>query len=86
MIRYRPQYSSISRSLKDEEIFESVEEMTAVLFDRWSRIFRFIESKSPFAIEDIEIGESIGYDNRTGWHNVRPIRIKNRYGVGFCGE
>ena len=86
MIRYRPEYTSISRSLKDEEVFDSLEEMTAVLFDRWSRIFRFIESKTPFSINDIEIEDSVGDDIRIGWKNVRHIRIRNRYGVGFCGE
>jgi len=44
MIRYRPRRANLSAEVKDEQIFESLNEMFGYLFDHWNRIFSFIGS------------------------------------------
>lgn len=85
MIKFRPQWQPLSRSIKEEKIFDSMEDMKQYVFDCCQHFFSYVGNRSPFAIEDIEISEIIGNDDRTGWKNVRRIIVKDR-GIGFCGE
>ena len=87
MIKYRPVRSSISASIKEEETFSTMEDMLHFLHDRWSRIYAFIGSVVPFQPEEILIGESEGYDQLTGYRNVRRIRVaRTGHCIGYCGE
>ena len=91
MIKFRPNFRSVSASLKDEMIFDSFEAMIAHVYDSWSRVVSYMEA-SPFRPEEILIGDRVAYDPRTGWRNVRPITV-TRFAdapgaicIGFCGE
>jgi hypothetical protein len=87
MIRYVPNHSTISLSLKDEQIFESVEEMLQYLFDSWSRVVAYIGDKRPLRREEITVSKPL--------YNVPMFGLKNLYKVqnsrlpfcaGYYGE
>ena len=85
MIKFRPQWHPLSRSIKEEKVFDNMEDMKQYVFDRCQHFFSYVGNLSHFTIEDIEISEIIGNDDRTGWKNVRRIVVKDRR-IGFCGE
>lgn len=94
MIKYRPQRGSLSLSLKEERIFDTVDDMKQHVFDEWRRACDFLGGKPPFTMDDIVIGEIIGDDSRIGWKNVRHVCIRRLLGelyrapqcIGWCGE
>ena len=94
MIKYRPQRGSLSSALKDEQIFNTMDDMKQYVYEEWRRACDFLGGKPPFKPEDIVIGEILGDDNRIGWKNVRHVCIKRLLGdvyktpqcIGWCGE
>lgn len=94
MIRFRPRRHTLTLSLKDELIFESMDDMILFVFDRWRRIVSFMGSNDPFRIDEILISEIQGDDPRIGYKNVRRVCVsrmadesfKTPCCIGFCGE
>lgn len=98
MILYRPHRGSLSASIKDEQMFNSIEEMKQFIHDEWCRICNFIGNKEPFSIDDIVVSEIIGDDPRIAWKNVRHVCVKRMWNenyiekystpqcIGYCGE
>ena len=94
MIRYRPNLKTVSLSLKEELIFDSMEEMKDHILDRWQRISAFLGAREPISREDILIGEAEKEILPTGWQTIREVYITRMTDViydrpkciGFCGE
>ena len=88
MIRYRPHRSTISASLKDEQIFDSVEEMLSYVFDAWSRVVLFLGAEIPPSQDEILIGEDGCHNPLVGYvdeHKVFVPRLTDKlHRVPLC--
>lgn len=84
MIKYRPQRFSLSASVKDEQLFDTLDQMKLFILNTSGRIALYI-GKKPFLPDDILIGDITGDDPVVGWKNVRPVCLKNTC-IGYCGE
>ena len=81
MIKYSPVRETLSASIKEEQVFDTVEEMKQYIFDWWSRII----VRKPLKPDDIRIEESGWNDFRIGYTNRRTVFIRQS-AIGFCGE
>ena len=88
MIRYRPHRSSLSASLKEEQIFDSLDEMFSYLLGYCGRLVRFMSAGAPFMSFAISISEHghpnpmVGYKKE---HKVLISRTADKFhGVSFC--
>ena len=94
MIRFRPQCKSISLSIKEEEVYEAVDEMIASLHERLQRIASCFGAEEPIRLDEIVVGSEITSDPITGLVNVRTVSIRRLIDhtydepmiIGFCGE
>ena len=95
MIKYRPNRKNISAAIKEETIFDSMDELIKFLHSRYSSVSQFIGSKRPFEAHEIIISESYWDETSiTGWHNVHKICVKRLidkayhvpHCIGYCGE
>ena len=94
MIRYRPRRATLSLSVKDELVFDSLEDLHAYVLDRWRRVAAFLGASDPIRPEEVVICEASGDDPIIGLRNVRMICVTRTAGVsypvphciGFCGE
>ena len=82
MIKYRPVRRTLSASLKEEQIFATMDELMQFVEDRARRFFRFVGCER---LPQIIIAEPDGDDLRIGWKNVQAIFVENKC-VGYCGE
>lgn len=85
MIKYRPNRKTVSMSIKEELLFNTVEEMNLYICDHLNRILHFIDSTHTVSSVDIVFGIPTSFDPFTGWSHVRKISVGN-FIVGFCGE
>lgn len=94
MIRYRPNMDNIKYSLREEQIFDTVDDMLLYVFDHWSRVVSFMGARKPFRMEEIIISD-LGRENAlTGWkdeHMILVHRMKDNIFplpicIGYCGE
>ena len=84
MIKFRPERKSLSDSIKEEQVFDSIEEMVSFIHERICRIYMYIGSPNPNA-SDIVI-EREGPDNPlNAYRNERMISVYNHC-IGYCGE
>ena len=83
MIQYRPNYVSISFSLKDEQFFDTVDDMLLSLLDRCSRFASYIGA-DPAHSGQIEISCIPFDDPLTRWKNVRSVSFRNHCIGYFC--
>lgn len=94
MIRYCPKRCTVSLSIKDELLFDSLEDLKAHVLDRWQRIASYLGSSDPIRLDDIIIMEPYGDDPLIGLHNARKICVTRTAGpvypfplcIGVCGE
>lgn len=94
MIKYRPKMDNLKYSLRDEQLFESMDDMLQFVFDRWRRVVSFMGSNEPFRFDEILISEIQGDDPRIGYKNVRRVCVSRMADkafttpccIGFCGE
>lgn len=89
MIKFRPERASLSMSIKEEQIFASMEEMVNHVYERCKLVVDYIGSCEPLHTHDIIVGTPCGSDARIGWDNVRTIFVRrnsNLIIVGYCGE
>ncbi len=84
MIKYIPIRFTLSASVKDEQIFDTLDQMKLFLLNTAGRIALYI-GKMPYIPDDITICESSGDDPYTGLRNVHPVLLKNNC-VGYYGE
>ena len=84
MIKYVPIRFSISASVKDEQTFDTLDQMKLFLLNTAGRIALYI-GKNAYIPSDIVICDSFGDDPYTGLKNVRPVLLKSRC-IGYCGE
>jgi len=84
MIRYIPRRQTLSASVKDEQIFETFDQMKLFILNVTGRIALYVGGK-PFLPDDIIIGDISGNDPMIGLKNVRAVHIKSMY-IGCCGE
>ena len=85
MVKYIPVRFSTSMSVKEEQVFESTEELVLHLCDYFNRVLRFVDSARSVSTADIVIGASSGPDPVIGWSEMHTVSVLNR-NVGFCGE
>ena len=93
MIRFRPECASLSLSLRQEQIFDSMEDMLQYVNETWSRVSCFLGSE-PLRPEEIVIEYESEIDRRIGWKNVRSVSIRRMIDsvysvpmcIGYCGE
>lgn len=81
MIRYRPHRRTLSASLKDELIFDSVDEMLSHVFNAWSRVVLFMGAQNPPTMDEIRIDESGRQNPMTGYmdeHKVFVTRMTDK--------
>lgn len=94
MIKYRPKMDNLKYSLRDEQIFDSMEDLIQYVFDGWRRVVSFMGSREPFRSDEIMISEIQGDDPRIGYKNVRLVCVsrmadivyKSPRCIGYCGE
>ena len=84
MIRYRPLRQTLTASLKDEQIYDTLEAMTQDVFEHWRLIFSYIGA-DPLRPDQLVISSCSEDDPLIGWKNVRNVFVKNTC-IGFCGE
>ena len=94
MIKYRPRRRSVSLSLKEEILFDSMEDLIKHIHERWSHVVSFVGSHDPFRMDEILISDVQGDDPLTGYKNGRLIFVTRMsdsvchkpFCVGYCGE
>ena len=94
MIRYRPNIQNIKYSLRDEQVFDSVEDMLQYVFENWSRIVSYMGARNPFRMDEIIISELGQANTLTGWKDEHMILVKRMKDnifplpicIGYCGE
>ena len=89
MIKYRPNRNTLSLSIKEEQIFDTMEDLLHFVYEHLKRVFAFIESEEPVFPEHIIVGDEGHDDPLIGWKNERTVslvRYHSTQTVGFCGE
>ena len=90
MIRFRPHRASLSLSIKDELLFNSLDDLLQHVFEHWSRVVAYMGGR-PFRIDEISIGS--GASNlMTGYDHEHPIYVSRMADdvypvpmcIGFC--
>ena len=79
MIRYRPHRYSLSESVKEEQIFASIEDMLSWLFDTCSRVITI-------AMGDLVIDTAGRPNPMVGYHDEHRISLRRSQWicVGYC--
>ena len=83
MIRFRPHRSTLSASLKDEMLFDSVEEMISYVFDLWCRTALFIGAHHPPSRDEIFISEDGRRNPLVGYMEENRVLIPSLSGRMF---
>ena len=94
MIRYIPRRSTVKASIRDEEIFDSVEDMISHLFDHFSRVSDYLQSDRQFNRDDIIIDNStddpyysvLDYPGTVFIKRITNTTYPVPYCIGFFGE
>ena len=73
MIKYRPHRETLTASLKDEMIFNSLKELMQYVYEDWRRVVAFMGGR-PFARDEIMIRNILG-DPRVGWKGAFPVCV-----------
>ena len=82
MIKYRPVRRTLSASLKEEQIFATMDELLQFIAEKSRLLFNFIGRD---ATPQIIVTDPDGDDPRIGWKKVQSIYV-GHVCVGFCGE
>ena len=85
MIRFRPERSTLSASLKDERVFPSLDDMLLFILDAGRKRAAYTGT-APITQQDVSL-VSCNPDNRLNlYRNERMIMIRRTFCVGYCGE
>ena len=85
MIRYRPVRNSISLSLKEEQVFQTVSDMLQYVFGRCVSYALYVGSRPP-SFGDLAVVPMPGDDPATGYRNECMVTLRRVHCVGYCGE
>lgn len=85
MIKYRPNRLTLSASLKDEQIFPSMDDLLSYIYEKARRIAVYVGSEPP-ATSDFTVSPFSDYNSLTGYRNERVIMFRSVECVGYCGE
>ena len=93
MIRFCPRRVSLSLSLKDELLFESMDDLTHYVLDRWRRLSAYLDAADPIRPEEIVISDPVNF-HLIGLRNTRQVLVlrtvntvyKKPLCIGYCGE
>ena len=94
MIKYRPERSSISLSLKEEKLFDNMDDLRQFVYEHWRNVVSYMGANDAFKPDEIIIEDNIGDDPITGYRNVRRVCVKRLLNavyqtprcIGYCGE
>ena len=70
MIKYRPHRGSLDESMKEEKIFNTIDEMKDHIISEWKM------GEVPFSKEDIIIDDDHGKNRRIPWKETRYVCVK----------
>ena len=92
MIRYRPHRPTLTASLKDELIFETLDEMLYHVFETWSRVVAYMGAEEPFCQDEIMIYGHGRHNPMTGYkseHKIMARRMTDNVRtvpicIGYC--
>lgn len=85
MIKFRPNRFSLSASVKEEQIFSSLEELIHYLYEYGLRMSLYIGAEPP-APSDYTVSALSSDNIQTGYRNERAIMFRSITCVGYCGE
>lgn len=85
MIRFRPSRGSLSASLKEEQIFSSLDELLDHMLEKFLVYTNYIGSNPP-VLSDFDVVSLSGDNCFTGYHDECMITFRRVYCVGYCGE
>lgn len=85
MIRYRPNRLSLSASLKDEQVFPSLDDLLLHIYEKARRIALYIGTEPPVP-SDFTVRACSDYNMLTGYRNECIILFRSSKCVGYCGE
>ena len=85
MIRYRPQRSTLSASLKDEQVFSTLGEMLQYVFEKCISFSHYVGSEPP-ALRDLDIVSLPAGQRLCGYRNECMVVLRQSECVGYCGE
>lgn len=83
MIRYCPQRRTTSLSLKEEQLFDSVEEMLQYVYSRCVAFSAYVGSQPP-APEDLAVVPFSGFPHF--YRDECMVTLRRDFCVGYCGQ
>ena len=94
MIKYRPNLIPLKQSLREEAVFDSMDDMIRFVHEGWSKVVSFMGARKPFGLDEIIIDAMASKNQLTGWENERKILVTRMTDsiyaepvcIGFCGE
>lgn len=69
MIKYRPHRETLDEAMKEEKIFNSIEDMYNHIVSEWN-------SGNLFSKDDLIISDDLGKDERIDWKETRYVCTK----------
>ena len=89
-----PKRKTPSLSLKDEQIFDSVDDLKLHIHKIWCKVSAYLGEFEPIHPDEIVISDIIGNDPIIGLKNVREVCVKRTTDIiykdplciGYCGE
>ena len=88
MIRYRPNHSTLNASIKDEELFDSLDDMISFIHASWSRSVAYMGAKEPFRPDEIIINGFGKFNPMTGYKSEHRVLVRRMtddvYDVPMC--
>ena len=93
MIRFRPNVTPVSLSVRSEQCFESLDDLLLHLFHSWNSVLFYMGASRPLRPEEILVCDAHG-DDPAGYKNVRRICVTRLADhvfaipqcIGYCGE
>ena len=84
MIKYIPCRSSMSAAVKEEQTFETVDELKQYLYEKHCKLCSFVGSQIHETLNDISIDEATCPCKIIGWKELHNIYINHKC-IGYCG-
>lgn len=94
MIKYRPKMDVLKYSIREEQTFDTVDDMLRYVFEHWSRVVAFMGAKEPFRPDEITISSAGSENQLTGWKDEHMVLVRRMSDIvlsspmciGFCGK
>ena len=85
MIKFHPNYESVSWRLKCQTTYHSVEDMKEAISEYCTRVSNYIGQCKQYCPDEVVIHAFRDVDQLTGWKNYCRVVIDG-YVIGYCGE